>query len=226
MMLAAVARDREKYHAAASVLIESERHIHLAPRCLAAAIDYPNRKRERSFAFSASTARSRVGAWVCSDVRRRCAASETSVTARSNAASLACDGLLKPDSLRTNCSAEAWISSSVAGGSKLNSVLMLRHMMFTSLCLPPGRRAAALPRTIRWCKFLHRRRPFYHRIGHAFTTTTSEFPRCLTSPTKSFSTTAAGPTPSTACFRRVLRRTPGRWQPPSAPPANSGRPGG
>src|SRR5216683_4802306 len=130
MMLAAVARDREKYHAAASVLIESERRIHLAPRCLAAAIDYPNRKRERSFAFSASTARSRVGAWVCSDVRRRCAASETSVTARSNAASLACDGLLKPDSLRTNCSAEAWISSSVAGGSKLNSVLILRHIVF------------------------------------------------------------------------------------------------
>ena len=37
--------------------------------------------------------------------------------ARSNAASLACDGLLKPLNLRTNCNAEAWISSSVAGGS-------------------------------------------------------------------------------------------------------------
>src|SRR5262249_24373663 len=35
---------------------------------------------------------------------------------------------LKPESLRTNCSAEARISSSVAGGSKLNSVLMLRHI--------------------------------------------------------------------------------------------------
>src|SRR5260370_28362096 len=68
---------------------------------------YPNRSRERSFAFSASISRSRAGAWVCSEVRRRRAVSETSLTARSNAASLACDGLLKPESLRTNCSAEA-----------------------------------------------------------------------------------------------------------------------
>jgi hypothetical protein len=41
---------------------------------------------------------------------------------------LVCDGLLKPESLRTNCSAEARISSSVAGGSKLNNVRMLRHI--------------------------------------------------------------------------------------------------
>src|SRR6185295_8231145 len=49
-------------------------------------------------------------------------------TARSNASAFACDGLLKPESLRTNCSAEAWTSSSVAGGSKLNNVSMLRHI--------------------------------------------------------------------------------------------------
>ena len=38
------------------------------------------------------------------------------------------DGLVKPLSLRTNCRADARISSSVAGGSKLNSVLMFLHM--------------------------------------------------------------------------------------------------
>src|SRR6185312_12603581 len=43
-------------------------------------------------------------------------------------AALAFEGLLKPESLRTNWSAEARISSSVAGGEKLYSVLMLRHI--------------------------------------------------------------------------------------------------
>src|SRR6185312_11263798 len=38
------------------------------------------------------------------------------------------EGALKPVSLRTNCRDAARISSSVAGGSKLNRVLMLRHM--------------------------------------------------------------------------------------------------
>ncbi len=57
-----------------------------------------------------------------------CAEAATSATARSKAASLAFEGLLKPLSLRTNCSAAARISSSVAGGSKLKSVRMLRHM--------------------------------------------------------------------------------------------------
>ena len=80
------------------------------------------------------------------------AASETSVTARLKAASLDCDGLLKPDNLRTNCSAEARISSSVAGGSKLNSVLILRHMS-VSLARSSG---AALSKTIGCCKIRHR----------------------------------------------------------------------
>jgi hypothetical protein len=44
---------------------------------------------------------------------------------------LACDGELNPESLRTNCSAEAWISACVAGGSKLNSVLMFRHIVIS-----------------------------------------------------------------------------------------------
>ena len=59
---------------------------------------------------------------------RRRATSVTSSTARLNAASLVRDGLEVPLSLRTNCSADARISSSVAGGAKLASVLMLRHI--------------------------------------------------------------------------------------------------
>ena len=58
------------------------------------------------------------------------AADVTSTIARLNASSFALDGLLKPLSLRTNCSADARISVSVAGGSKLKSVFMLRHMVF------------------------------------------------------------------------------------------------
>src|SRR4029077_488282 len=89
----------------------------------------PKRARARSRAFAASTSRSRAGALVCSDASRRRALSETSDTARLKASALACDGELNPDSLRTNCSAEAWISACVAGGSKLNNVLMLRHIV-------------------------------------------------------------------------------------------------
>ena len=56
------------------------------------------------------------------------AAAVTSSTARSNAASFAREGFVKPESFRTNCTAAARTSSSVAGGSKLNSVRMLRHI--------------------------------------------------------------------------------------------------
>ena len=52
----------------------------------------------------------------------------TSSTASSNASALACEGFVDPLTLRTYCSAAAWISSSLAGGSKLWSVLMFRHM--------------------------------------------------------------------------------------------------
>src|SRR4051794_17870258 len=112
---------------------------------------HPNLSRERSLAFSASISRSRAGAWVWSDVSSLRADAETSATARSNASALADDGLLKPESLRTNCSAEAWISSSVAGGSKLNSVLMLRHIHLLRSSNPDS----LGPRTVEISKIRH-----------------------------------------------------------------------
>src|SRR6267142_5817003 len=54
-----------------------------------------------------------------------------SSTAERKAASLTCDGFVKPQIFRTNCRDAARISSSVTGGSKLNSVLMLLHMSRT-----------------------------------------------------------------------------------------------
>src|SRR5215472_3025812 len=81
----------------------------------------------------ASASRSFAGLAVCSEPNSRRAAALTSSTARSNAASLACDGRVKPLSLRTNCSDAARISSSLAGGSKLNKVRMLRHMVRSRL---------------------------------------------------------------------------------------------
>src|SRR6516164_6184832 len=80
----------------------------------------------------ASTSRFLAGLAVDNESSSRRAASLTSSTARSKGASLARDGWAKPESLRTNCSAEARISSSVAGGSKLNSVRILRHIGFTN----------------------------------------------------------------------------------------------
>jgi hypothetical protein len=53
----------------------------------------------------------------------------TSPTAWSKAAWFARDGRVNPLTFRTNWSADARISSSVAGGSKLYSVLMFLHMM-------------------------------------------------------------------------------------------------
>src|SRR6266567_1354320 len=85
-------------------------------------------------AFDASTSRSRGGAFVTRAWRRARAARATSSTPRVKAASLALDGLEKPLNFRTNCREDAHISSSVAGGVKLCSVLMLRHMQD-----PPGR---------------------------------------------------------------------------------------
>src|SRR6202049_184642 len=120
----------------------------------------PNLSRDRSLAFSASVSRSRAGAWVCSDVRSRRADAQTSATARSNASALACDGLLKPDSFLTNCSAEAWISSSVAGGSKLNSVLMLRHICFL-LCPPGPWVRSTVPRYLRT---IHRKQDLHRGV--------------------------------------------------------------
>src|SRR5689334_24094576 len=91
-------------------------------------ISYPNRCAARSRAFAASSSRLRGGALVSSETSSFFETAATSSTARSNAASFAFEGLWKPESLRTNCSEAARTSSSVTGGSKLNSVLMLRHM--------------------------------------------------------------------------------------------------
>src|SRR5512140_3347447 len=60
-------------------------------------------------------------------------------TARSNAAWLAAEGLVVPLTLRTNCSAASCTSREVAGGSKLFSGRMLRHMG------DPPRRAGPRP---------------------------------------------------------------------------------
>src|SRR5688572_2486881 len=93
---------------------------HLAPGA--------NRSRVRSWAFRASSSRFRGGALVVREWINRWAAAVTSSTARSNAASFARDGRLLPLNLRTNWRAEARISSSVAGGEKLERVLIFRHM--------------------------------------------------------------------------------------------------
>src|SRR5205823_12591832 len=79
----------------------------------------PKRWAERARRFAASISRSRGGAAVTSSPSRRAVTAATSSTACANAASLACDGLVMPLTLRTNCSAAASISSSVVGGEKL-----------------------------------------------------------------------------------------------------------
>src|SRR2546425_3960827 len=61
-------------------------------------------------------------------VKQRLGASATASTASLNTASLAFDGLRNPASFLTNWSDASRISSSVAGGSKLNKVLMFRHI--------------------------------------------------------------------------------------------------
>src|SRR5260370_15411737 len=95
-----------------------------------AAIPFGTAKRwaDRVFAFNVSVSRFRGGVFVTSDSSKWCAAWVTSSTARLNASSLACDGLVKPQSFRTNCRDDARISSLVAGGAKLCRVLMFRHM--------------------------------------------------------------------------------------------------
>src|SRR6185503_11387509 len=89
-----------------------------------------NRRADLARAFDASTSRSRGGAFVTSAFSSPRAAWVTSSIARLNAASLARDGRVKPLSFRTNCSEDARISSSVAGGVKLCRVLIFRHIVF------------------------------------------------------------------------------------------------
>jgi GNAT superfamily N-acetyltransferase len=77
--------------------------------------------------------RSRGSAVVTSESINLWAAAVTSSTALLKAASLALDGFVVPLSLRTNCNADARISSGVAGGSKLASTLILRHIVSSSV---------------------------------------------------------------------------------------------
>src|SRR6267378_2917012 len=88
----------------------------------------PNRFAARSRAFRASCSRLRGGALIDRESISRRAIVVTSSTALLKAASFACEGCVVPLSLRTNCNAEARISSSLAGGAKFASVLMFLHM--------------------------------------------------------------------------------------------------
>src|SRR6266705_999963 len=93
----------------------------------------PKRLSARWCALRCSASRFRGGALVRNAWIRRWAAVVTSSTARLNTAAFAWEGRVVPLSLRTNCSDDARISSSVAGGSKLASVLMFLHMCCSSL---------------------------------------------------------------------------------------------
>src|SRR5215469_16024532 len=87
-----------------------------------------NRSAARSLAFAASSCLF-LGPPLVSRVPSSCAEIPAMpLTADLKAASFIFEGLLKPVIFRTNCSEAARISSSVAGGSKLNSVLMFRHI--------------------------------------------------------------------------------------------------
>src|SRR5882672_643546 len=82
----------------------------------------------RILALAASSSLLFAGALVCRELRSLWQAASIASTAPRNAGSLVFDGLVKPDTLRTNCSEAARTSASVTGGSKLNKILMLLHM--------------------------------------------------------------------------------------------------
>src|SRR3954452_24140923 len=82
----------------------------------------------RARALIASSSRFFGGADVTRAASRCLVTCATSATASSKAAWLAAEGLVVPLTLRTYCSAAACTSSGVAGGSKLESVRILRHM--------------------------------------------------------------------------------------------------
>src|SRR5207248_6039111 len=90
----------------------------------------PKRLAERARAFKVSNSRLRGGAFVTREFKSSQATSVTLSTARLKASSFALEGLVKPLSFRTNCRADARISSSVAGGAKLCRVLMFLHIGF------------------------------------------------------------------------------------------------
>src|SRR5580704_10403756 len=105
--------------------------MRLEPHCFG-----PNLTADRARSFSDSTSRLRGSAVVTNDRISALADAETSSTARSNASSFALEGLVNPQSFLTNWSDASRISASVAGGSKLNSVLMFLHM--AALVSPVG----------------------------------------------------------------------------------------
>jgi hypothetical protein len=87
-----------------------------------------NRVEDLALAFAASTSRVRGSEVVTRERIRMLAEDATSFTARSKTALFALEGALNPLSFLTNCSDASRISASVAGGLKLNSVLMFLHM--------------------------------------------------------------------------------------------------
>jgi len=96
----------------------------------------------RARALAASSVRFLGGAFVSSELRRLPEIAAISSTAARKAASLAFDGLLKPLTFLTNCNEAARISSSVTGGWKLKSVLMLLHIIVYLDVSEPGVPAA------------------------------------------------------------------------------------
>src|ERR687898_195756 len=97
----------------------------------------PYRSADRARALAASTSRSLGGAVVTSASRSREVTSATSSTAVSNAAWFAADGFVMPLTFRTYWRAAARTSSGVAGGAKLFSGRMLRHMAPRYAAVPP-----------------------------------------------------------------------------------------
>src|SRR5215210_3230754 len=97
-------------------------------RRLGSGLHAEKRWASRAFALAACSSRFLGGALVSRPLRRLPAILAISSTAAKNAASFALDGLLKPVTFRTNCNEAARSSSSVTGGSKLNRVLMFRHI--------------------------------------------------------------------------------------------------
>src|SRR3954468_24411793 len=105
----------------------------------------PKRTALRSRARWRSTSRSLGGAVVVRWASRCAVACATASTASSKAAWFAWLGLVLPLTLRTYCSAAARTSSEVAGGSKLWSCRMLRHIPRLYVA-PPSRGIARVGR--------------------------------------------------------------------------------
>lgn len=102
-------------------------------------LQLPNLAKARSLAFAAAASQFLLGAFVTSESINSRAMLATSSTVWLKTASFAFEGFVNPLSFLTNCSDDAWISSFVAGGSKLNSVLIFRHIRISVDCQRPAR---------------------------------------------------------------------------------------